>query len=160
MPFDSLAMAAVADELRDAMLGGRIQKIIQPSETSVALSVYANGASRWMLASADARHARVHLVSGKLAKAFPTPSAFVMLLRKYLEGAHLASIDQLPDERVLRVTGSSRASATTLVVEVMGKHSNVILVAEDRILGALKIVPPHRSRVRPILIGREYVPPP
>ncbi|HEX8919423.1 MAG TPA: NFACT family protein [Chloroflexota bacterium] len=160
MPFDSLAMAAVADELRDTLLSGRIQKIIQPSESSVAFSVYAHGQGRWLVASADARRARVHLVAGKLAKAFPTPSSFIMLLRKHLEGAHITTVEQMASERVLQITVSSNQSLVKLIVEAMGKHSNVILVSESRILGALKIVPPHLSRVRPIMVGHEYVPPP
>src|SRR5579862_9160633 len=86
MPFDALAAAAIADELRTTLVGGRVQHIVQPSELSVGLSVYARGETYWLLLSADPSFARVHLVEGKLAKGFPTPSSFVMLLRKYLEG--------------------------------------------------------------------------
>ncbi len=156
MPFDTLTMAAMATEL-SFLAGGRIQRIIQPSATSVALAIYAGGEQGWLVLSADARTARVGLATYKLAKAFAEPSPFVMLLRKHLEDTRLERLTQVPGERILLLDAGND---THLVAEVMGKHSNVILVHETRVLGALKIVPPHLSRVRPILPGRPYVPPP
>lgn len=160
MPFDTITMAAVTDELQ-AVVGGQIQRIIQPSEASVALCIYAGGQRRWLVLSADPRYARVSLAADRLAKAFPSPSAFIMLLRKYLEGVRIAGIEQLPWERVLRLTGGSGEYEAWLIAEVMGRHSNVMLVnPEHRILGALKVVPPRQSRVRPIRPGDTYRPPP
>lgn len=160
MPFDTLAMAAIGDEVSSVAAGGRIQKIIQPSAHAVALAVY-RGEEHWLLLSADATYARLHLSTQRLAKAFPTPSAFVMLLRKYLEGARLVDIEQQPGERVSILTCATREHVVRLVAEVMGKHSNIILLdREARILGAIKIVVPSQSRVRPVLPGREYTPPP
>src|SRR5579872_3718257 len=122
MPFDAMTMSATTDEIRVA-IGGQIQRIIQPSTASIALSVYAGGVRRWLLLSADARYARVHLCEEALAKGFATPSSFVMLLRKYLEGGRLVSVDQVPYERILSVSAESGAGSTRLVAEVMGKHS-------------------------------------
>jgi predicted ribosome quality control (RQC) complex YloA/Tae2 family protein len=161
MPFDTLAMAAISDDLRDAALGGQIQRIIQPSAPSVSLAVYAGGSLRWLVLSADARYARAHLASERLAKAFATPSSFVMLLRKHLEGSRLLDIEQQSYERVLRLVCGGPAHQVTLVVEVMGKHSNIILLdADETVLGAIKIVPRRQSRVRPIIPGGRYTPPP
>lgn len=161
MPFDALTMAAVADELETAVIGGQIQRIIQPSLHSVGISMYGSGKQHWLIASADARHARIHLSDGKLAKAFPTPSSFVMTLRKYLEGGRLRSVRQPRYERVLRLTCTSKENEFVLVVEVMGKHSNLMLLdSDDKILGALKLVPPRQSRLRPILPGHTYSSPP
>jgi predicted ribosome quality control (RQC) complex YloA/Tae2 family protein len=161
MPFDTLTMAAISDELRDAAVGGQIQRIIQPSAPSVSLSVYADGELHWLVLSADARFARVHLASERLAKGFATPSSFIMLLRKYLEGSRLVDIEQQPYERALRLTCGGKDHQVTLVAEVMGKHSNIILLdADTTVLGALKIVPSRRSRVRPIVPGGRYAPPP
>jgi len=161
MPFDALAMAAVTDDLRTAMAGGRIQRIIQPSAAAVALAVYHQGTQRWLLLSADTRYARVQVAEERLAKAFATPSMFVMLLRKHLEGARILDPKQPPRERVLRLPCQAGPVTLTLVVEVMGKHSNIVLVGEDgAILGAVKLVPHRLSRVRPILVGLRYEPPP
>jgi predicted ribosome quality control (RQC) complex YloA/Tae2 family protein len=158
MPFDAIAMTAVTDEIA-GLAGSRIQKIIQPGTHSIALGLYGGGRQRWLLLSADPRFGRVQLTDGPLAKAFPAPSAFVMLLRKYLEGAHLSGVRQLPWERVFEAGGEGRD--LTLVAEIMGKHSNLIARGPDGVvLGALKIVPPRESRVRPILPGRPYQPPP
>lgn len=161
MPFDTLTMAAISDELRDAALGGQVQRIIQPSAPSLSLAVYAGGTLHWLVLSTDARHARVHLASERMAKGFATPSAFTMLLRKYLEGSRVMDLRQQPYERVLQLTCGAPDHRVTLVAEIMGKHSNVILLDTDEtILGALKIVPPRQSRVRPIVPGGRYTPPP
>lgn len=161
MPFDALTMAAVTTEVNAFAAGGRIQRIIQPSAGSIALSIYSQGSQRWLVLSADARHARVAFAAERLAKAFATPSSFVMLLRKHLEGTRVASVSEVPGERVLSLQTGTGEHAVRLVAEVMGKHSNVILLdIDDLILGALKIVPPRLSRVRPILPGRPYQPPP
>lgn len=159
MPFDALAMAAMTDEV-GATAGGRIQKIVQPSRYGVGLAIYAGGEQHWLLLSADPRFARVQLTS-KLAKAFPTPSPFVMLLRKYLDGARVDMVEQRWRERVMTVHCYGSKGQADLVCEVMGKHSNVMLLSPDgRILGAVKHVRLTESRVRPILPGRTYVPPP
>ncbi len=161
MPFDALAMAAVTDDLCTAMVGGRIQRIIQPSAAALAFAVYSQGTQTWLLLSADTRFARVQVAEERLAKAFATPSMFVMLLRKHLEGARILDPEQPPQERVLRLPCQAGPITLTLVVEVMGKHSNIVLVGEDgAILGAVKLVPHRLSRVRPILVGLRYEPPP
>src|SRR5437764_1442173 len=107
MPFDTMTTAAVADEARDSLIGGRIQKIIQPSALSVALSVYGGGAQHWLLLSADPSRARAHLSQDRLAKAFATPSSFIMLLRKYLDGARVAEARQVPHARILELPSAS-----------------------------------------------------
>jgi predicted ribosome quality control (RQC) complex YloA/Tae2 family protein len=160
MPFDTMALAAVADEV-SAATGGQIQRIIQPSAASIALAIYSGGDRRWLVMSADARYARVQFSGERLAKAFATPSSFVMLLRKYFEGGRLHGVEQVPFERILILTLGRQDHHVRLVTEIMGKHSNIILLDDsDTILGAIKLVPPRLSRVRPILPGRTYEPPP
>lgn len=160
MPFDAMTMAAVADEVQSAASEGRIQRILQPSVASVAMAVYANGRQHWLVLSADPQYARVYLSPGKLAKAFPTPSAFVMLLRKHLEGARLRQAWTTPGERVLTLDCWA-GDQVRLIAEVMGRHSNIILVGpDDTVLGAVKIVSFRQSSVRPIAPGLPYRPPP
>jgi predicted ribosome quality control (RQC) complex YloA/Tae2 family protein len=161
MPFDALVMAAVADELSNRLPGGQVQRIIQPSMYAVALSVYGGGSQHWLVLSADPQSARVHLSSDRLAKAFATPSGFVMVLRRYLEGSRVRSVVQVVDERIIRVECGRADERFALLSEVMGKHSNVMLLdTNDRILGAMKVVTSRQSRVRPILPGHAYQPPP
>ncbi len=161
MPFDTMTMAAVVDEVNSATSGGRIQRIIQSSLASVGIAIYSGGTEQWLLLSADAQRARVHLSSLRLTKAFDTPSAFVMLLRKYLEGARVANVTQTAGERIFHLACRRGDHQPRLVAEVMGKHSNVILVDEsNRVLGALKTITLRLSRVRPIMPGEPYRPPP
>jgi predicted ribosome quality control (RQC) complex YloA/Tae2 family protein len=160
VPFDALTMAAAADDLHAVICGGRVQKVIQPSQWSIGLSIYAGGESHWMLLSADPAMARVHLSSQRLAKAYAEPTPFVMLLRKYLDGGRVVAVKHLPYERILELEVQARGDEVRLIGEVMGRHSNVMLVEGSRVLGALKIVSPAKSRVRPILPGHEYSPPP
>lgn len=161
MPFDALAMAAARDDVAAMAEGGQIQKILQPAPLAVGLAVYKEGRQRWLLLSADARLGRIQVSGAPLAKAFPTPSPFIMLLRKHLEGRRVTSVVQAPYERSLALTVGAGADEVRLIVEVMGKHSNIILVdAAGKVLGAIKMVTPAESRVRPILPGRPYVPPP
>jgi predicted ribosome quality control (RQC) complex YloA/Tae2 family protein len=93
MPFDALAMAAVTDDLRTAMAGGRIQRIIQPSAAAVAFAVYHQGTQTWSCFPPTPA-TRVQVAEERLAKAFATPSMFVMLLRKHLEGARILDPEQ------------------------------------------------------------------
>ncbi len=161
MAYDAATTAAVAAELRERLRGGRVDKIIQPSDYAVALLLRAGGANHWLLLSAHPQHARVALTARRMAKAFDEPSPFVMLLRKHLEGAHLDDAVQVGRDRIVRLALRGRAARLTLVAEVMGKHSNVILVDDqDTILGAVKRITPELSRHRAVLPRHPYLPPP
>jgi len=161
MSYDAITTAAAAAELRDRLDRGRVDKVIQPSDLAVALFVRAGGANHTLLLSAHPQHARVTLTAARLAKAYDEPSPFVMLLRKYLEGASLTEVRQVGHDRILRLTFRAGPSSTTLVAEVMGKHSNIILVDEqDVILGAVKRITPAQSRYRVVLPHQPYLLPP
>lgn len=162
MPFDIFTLAAVRDQLGDTIVGGRIDKVIQPSRFSIALKVWANPRSHWLLLSADPRHGRVCLSSEKLAKGFDEPSPFVMLLRKHCEGARIRQVSQVPLERILSLHVSGHAAdEVSLITEIMGNRSNIILVnSANEILGALKYVGERQSRVRRIRPHERYLPPP
>lgn len=161
MAYDSVTTAAVAAELHARLSHGRVDKIIQPSDHAVALLLRAGGANHWLLLSAHPQHARVALTHERLAKAHDEPSSFVMLLRKHLEGAALDGVEQAGYDRILRLRWRTRAAPWTLIAEVMGKHSNVILVDEkDTIFGAVKLITPALSRYRVVLPRHPYTPPP
>jgi predicted ribosome quality control (RQC) complex YloA/Tae2 family protein len=161
MYFDALTMAAVADELRAQILGGRVQKVLLPDDLSIGLEVYAHGERRYLLGSAHPEHARLHLAEEKLRRGVEKPTPFLLLLRKYVRGGRIASIEQPHFERVLHIGVQHPEGNTTLIVEVMGRYSNIILVAEEGlILDSVKRVGPEMSRYRSILPQRLYVPPP
>ena len=162
MFFDALTMACVADELRNTVLGGRVQKVLVPDRLSVGLEIYSGGQRHYLVASAHATWGRVHLTSDRLRRGVDRETGLLLLLRKYARGACLASIDQPPFERILRLElDHPEWGCTELVVEVMGRHSNVILVGPGpTVLDAVKRVGPQMSSVRPILPGRAYVVPP
>jgi len=154
-------MAALADELKEKILGGRVQKVLLPDELSVGLEIYAHQKRQYLLASAHPRYARLYLASEKLRRGMEKPTPLLLLLRKYVRGGRVASIEQPPWERILRIGFEHPRGDTTLIVEIMGRYSNVVLAfAEGLILESIKHVGPDMSRYRAILPQRFYVPPP
>lgn len=179
MHIDAITLAAVADEWRTLLIGARIDTIIQPTEHSIAIQCYApsrsageqtstQGQNRWLYLSIHPQFARVHLTALKPQKIVSEPPAFVMLLRKHLEGARIESIVQPRWERVLEIIASYRSSPDSdervrfrLILEIMGRVSNIILCNEQgSILGSLKRVGSDINRYRVIECGVPYVPPP
>jgi predicted ribosome quality control (RQC) complex YloA/Tae2 family protein len=164
MYFDALTMAAVADELRAQILGGRVQKVLLPDDLSIGMEIYAHRERRYFLASAHPEHARLHLTAEKLRRGTEKTTPLLLLLRKYVRGGRIAAIEQPPFERVLHIRVQHPEGNTTLIVEVMGRYSNIVLVAEEggcaQILECVKRVGPEMSRYRTILPQQFYVPPP
>ena len=162
MYFDALCMACMVDELRQQILGGRIQQVLIPDKLSVGLEIYAQHERHYLVASAHAELGRVLLASEKLRRGEGKPTGILLLLRKYARGAHISTIEQPPFERILRMElDHPEWGCSELIVEVMGRHSNIILVdASGQVLDSVKRVSPQLSRRRPILPGRPYTPPP
>jgi predicted ribosome quality control (RQC) complex YloA/Tae2 family protein len=162
MFFDALTMACVADELRRTILNGRVQQVLLPDKLSVGLEIYAQHQRHYLLASAHAELGRLLLASEKLRRGVDKETGLLQLLRKYARGAIISAIKQPPFERILRLElDHPEWGCNELVIEVMGRHSNVMLVdATGRVLDAVKRVGPHLSPTRPILPGQAYAPPP
>ncbi len=162
MFFDALTMACVADELRATVLGGRVQQALLPDPLSIGLEIYAGHQRRFLLASAHAETGRLVLASDKLRRGSDTETGLLVLLRKYLRGSALSAIEQPPFERILRLTfDHPEWGASALLIEIMGRHSNIILVGTgNRVLDAVKRVGPKVSAARPLLPGQTYAPPP
>src|SRR6266851_3724248 len=171
---DAITLAAVADEWRTLLVGARIDTIIQPTEHAVAIQCYTPGAggqsgqNRWLYLSAHPQLARAHLTARKPAKIASEPPAFIMLLRKYLEGTRIEAIEQPRWERVIEMIASHRKDVDSderaryrLIIEIMGRLSNIILCDEQgMILGSLKHVGADVNRYRVIAANVQYVPPP
>ena len=161
MYFDALTTAAVADECRQKVGGGRVQQVVQVGERTVGFEVYAHQKRLTLIASAHAQHSRACLSGVKPRRGVDTPSPLLLLLRKYVRGGRIVAVRHPPFERILHLEIEGAEGAVTLTVEAMGRHANVILVGADGVvMDALKRVGPHLSRVRPILPGDLYSPPP
>ena len=162
MYFDALTMACMVDELRAHILGGRVQQVLLPDTLSVGLEIYAQHQRQYLLASAHAQMARVQLASEKLRRGVDKETGLLLLLRKYVRGASLSAISQPPFERTLSLAfDHPEFGCTKLMIEIMGRHSNVILVdTAGRVLDAVKRVTPQMSSIRPILPNGPYTPPP
>jgi predicted ribosome quality control (RQC) complex YloA/Tae2 family protein len=160
MYFDALTTAAVADELRSTLLGGRVQQALLMDELSVGLEIYAQGQRHYLLASAHLQHSRVHLTGQKLRRGPEIAPPLLLMLRKYVRGGRVLDVRQPPFERILRLEVGHPEGNTTLIVEAMGRHANVILVdAVGQVMDAVKRVGPQMSR-RVVLPGQPYTPPP
>ena len=163
MIFDSLLLAAVRDELGKTLVGGKVEKISQPDPLEIVFRFYHAGHKLDLLLSCDPQDARAHLTHLRRENP-PTPPSFCGLLRKYLDGAWLNDVS-MPlgfGERVLHLHFKAVDGARlTLIAEIMGKHSNLILVTEAGvILGAAKTIGRGINRFRQILPGLTYVSPP
>lgn len=166
MSFDGLFTRAVALELAAHLKGGRINKIHQPYKNEIILVIRAGGQNHRLLLSAHPSYARVQLTNE--ATGNPSePPMFCMLLRKHLEGYFLENIYQTGLDRiiVLEVKGRNEIGDTTykqLIIEIMGKHSNIILVDKEKnmIIDSIKHVSFAVNTYRAVMPGFEYVFPP
>ena len=165
MPMDGLTLGFVAREMEPLLLGGRIDKVTQPEKDTLILWIRAGSANRRLLLCASPNNARCHLT----AQSFPNPlepPMFCMLLRKQLLGGRVLSLKQIGGDRVLHLAVDTVNELgdhvqRLLILEVMGRHSNLILVDEQgRIIDAARHVNQDMSRVRQIQPGLAYAPPP
>src|SRR5258708_10326267 len=174
MYIDAMTLAALASEWRLLLARAGIDTIIQPTEYSLAFQCYApgeagqGGQNRWLNLSTHPQLARVHITARKTTKIASDPPPFVMLLRKYLEGTRIEAIEQPRWERVLVLVashptspGSEERTRYRLILEIMGRMSNIILCNEQGlILGCLKQVGADVNRYRVIATNVVYTPPP
>lgn len=161
MYFDALTLAAVVQEIRARALGGRVQSVVQPDGLTLALEIYAGQARHDLVLSAQPSHPRVHFAADKPRRGTETSSPLLLQLRKLLVGARLADVQQPQWERILHLRFARDGESFALIAEIMGKHSNVALVAADgTILECVKRVGPDVNRYRVVLPNRPYVLPP
>jgi predicted ribosome quality control (RQC) complex YloA/Tae2 family protein len=160
MAFDGMTVAAVVAELQEELLGGRIDKIAQPEHDELILTVKA-GETKRLLLSADASLPLVYLTQNNKPSPQTAP-AFCMLLRKHLNGGKIVAISQPGLERVIRLqighlNEMGDYCEKALIIEIMGKHSNIIFVDEEEvIIDSIKRVSGAVSSVREVLPGRPY----
>ena len=166
MSFDGFFLHHMTEELRHELVGGRIQKINQPFEQELVLQIRSNRQSHKLLLSAHSVFGRVQLTDTTFENP-AVPNTFIMVMRKYLQGAVIEAIKQVENDRILEISVSNKneigdSVAVTLVIEIMGKHSNIILLdkASGKIIEAIKHVGFSQNSYRTILPGSTYVAPP
>ncbi|MFD1849112.1 Rqc2 family fibronectin-binding protein [Oceanobacillus bengalensis] len=166
MPFDGIVTRAVTEDLKQKLIPGKITKIYQPTTTELVLTVRSQGKNHILLLSIHPTYARFHLTNDIYKNPEVAPM-FCMVLRKHLSGAFIEEIDQYDMERIVTFKVKTRneigdISEKLLVLELMGKHSNIMLVDKENghIIESIKHVSMAQNRHRTILPGRVYVLPP
>lgn len=166
MTFDGIMTKAVTEELIAHLEHGRISRIYQPYKYDLIFTIRANGKNHQLLLSANPSYARIHIT--KEAYDNPKePPMFCMLLRKHLEGSFIEKIEQDGLERIIKFHVRTKneigdESLKVLIIEIMGRHSNIILVDQEKniIMDSIKHVSSAVNRHRTILPGYEYIAPP
>lgn len=166
MSFDGTILHAVVTELQNKLLSGKITKIYQPFTTELVFTIRSKGMTEQLLISANPSFSRIHLTKEKLENP-SEPPMFCMLLRKHLEGGIIEEIKQLQLERIVEIKIKGRnelgdISYKKLMIEIMGRHSNIVLLDEkdDKILDSIKHLSPSVNSYRTILPGHIYKLPP
>lgn len=165
MALDGLFLHCLKQEIIDTVLQARVDKIYQPSREELVITLRYRGGAAKLLLSASANSPRVHFTEIALENP-KSPPMFCMLLRKHLSTAKLVGVRQLGLDRVLfldfeTVNELGDLVIITIAVEIMGRHSNIIVVDQNgKILDAIKRVNDEMSAVRPVLPGMTYVLPP
>ena len=161
MAFDGLLIHQLCDELSPLLVGGRIDKIFQPEKDELTIGIRGHKDNHSLFISIDPSMPYFTLIHDK--KENPqAPPMFCMLLRKHLVGGRIHAINQLGYERVVIIDIESKndfgePEKKKLILEIMGKHSNLILTREDfTIIDSIKRVTPEMSRIRSILPGIIY----
>lgn len=165
MAFDGLFTKAMTGELQQ-LVTGRISKVHQPNQLELLLHIRAQGKNHKLLISIHPSYSRIHLTN--TANVNPSePPMFCMLLRKHIEGGVITGLEQHGSDRliILRIRARNDIGdeiERELHVEMMGRHSNVILVDAERnmILDSLKHLPPSVNSYRTVLPGQDYMFPP
>ena len=166
MSFDGFFLHHMVEELRAELLNGRIQKINQPFDQELVLQIRSNRQSHRLLLSAHPVFGRIQLTETTFENP-AQPSTFIMVLRKYLQGAVIESIEQIENDRIVEITVSNKNEIgddiqATLIIEIMGKHSNILLVdkASNKVLEVIKHIGFSQNSYRTLLPGATYIAPP
>lgn len=161
MAFDGIVVADLVHEFRKELLNGRITKIVQPETDELLLTIKSAEGQKRLLICADASLPLICLTDTNKPAPMTAPN-FCMLLRKHIGGGRITDISQPKLERIIRFTIEhlnelGDLCRKVLIVEIMGKHSNIIFCTEDgKIIDSIKHVSAQMSSVREVLPGRDY----
>ena len=161
---DGMTMGFVVRELVAALAGGRIDRIAQPDQDLVILSVRASGANHRLLIAAGPHNTRMHLTQRSYENPAEAPM-FLMLLRKHLAGGRILALEQPGGDRLVRIDVSTMSEmgepkVKQLYFEAMGRHTNLSLVDDGVIIDCARHITDDMSRVRRMMPGAPYLQPP
>ena len=165
MAFDGLFTTAMVKELQ-VLKGGRISRIHQPNSQELVFLIRSGGQNHRLLISIHPSYSRIQLTDEAITNP-PEPPMFCMVMRKHLEGGFISSVEQYGTDRIISFDIRAKNEIgddirRTIYVEIMGRHSNLILVDPDRelIVDSMKHLPPSVNSYRTILPGQPYIPAP
>lgn len=166
MSFDGFFLHHLTKELQEQILWGRIQKVNQPFEQELVLTIRNNRQNYKLLLSAHPVFGCVQLTKTDFQNP-QSPNTFTMIMRKYLQGALIENIEQIENDRILEMSISNKNEIgdqikVTMIIEIMGKHSNIILLDknEGKIIESIKHIGFTQNSYRTILPGSRYLAPP
>ena len=166
MAFDGIVTRAVVNQLSQLLTGAKIEKVYQPEQDQLIFLMHSKEGKKKLFLSSSSSHARIHLTEESFENPVQPP-AFCMLLRKHLGGGRIKSISQKDTERIVEIdiqTTNELGFSTNkkLIIEIMGKHSNIILidVESGKIIDCIKHISIDVNRIRQLLPGKMYEYPP
>ena len=166
MSYDGLFTGVIARQLNQDLSGSKIEKIYQPEPDAILMQIYSKGSRKKLLFNTSPTSASVYLTNRQYENPQNAPS-FCMLLRKHVQAGRIMSVKQLQTERIVEfyidtVNEMGFSVNKKLVVEIMGKHSNLILIdlSTNKIIDSIKRVSIDVNRYRQLLPGLIYVLPP
>ncbi|MEB8067749.1 Rqc2 family fibronectin-binding protein [Mammaliicoccus fleurettii] len=164
MAFDGLFTRKIVEDIQ-SLVSGRIHKIAEPSSDTIILTIRSERKNKQLLLSTHANFSRFHLTTEKYDNPFDPPM-FLRVLRKHLDGGIIQSITQIGNDRLVEIDIHSRDEIgdlrkRTIVLEIMGRHSNIILIdGERKIIDGFKHHTPNTNTARTIMPGFKYEYPP
>lgn len=164
MSLDGFSMSPLVGELNQKLTGGRIDKVFQPNKNTIIIWIRQPGETYRLNINVSPEHPNIN-ISSQLIENPAAPPVFCMVLRKHLEDGRIASIAQYNMDRILFLHVDIRGPggiivSKKLIIEIMGKHSNIILVQDDLIIDAVHRIGPDVSRIRQVAPGKHYLLPP
>lgn len=166
MSLDGIFLNSIKNDLYNKLIGGRVDKIHQPDKNEIVIVIRNGGINHKLLMTAASSSPRLHLTN-VTRKNPQEPPMFCMLLRKHLTSAHITDVKQINFDRILEITFECKDELDTtvhksLIIEIMGKHSNIIFVNTytSVIIDSIKRVAENVSSVRQVYPGIKYVMPP
>ena len=162
MAFDGIVLKSVVSELNTCLINGKINKVYMPNSNEILLGIYSGGKNYCLLCNISSNSYRIHLTTTSKPNPLNAPN-FCMLLRKHLVGFRIVNISTLNLERIVTIEleGYNELNdklRKKLIIELMGKHSNIILLNEsNKIIDSIRHLDISSGSLRDILPAREYI---
>ena len=165
MALDGLVVHSLAHELSTKLVGGKIDRVHQPENDEIVLFIRNNKENFKLVLSSSASNPRVYIANDYKKENPIKAPMFCMLLRKYIQSGIITEISQVDFERIIKISVESfdelkEKTVKDIYIEIMGRHSNIILTQDNKIIDSIKRIPPSISRVRQLLPNMTYELPP